>query len=201
LNRAGAFGASNASIRSKKQSREDAMSVVNPLTKDKAPTEAHGLFDALSKQFGKMPNMFGLMAHRPDVLRKFLPFYSAVMEGGTVEHRYKELAYLKTSLINACEYWTRAHTASAKRIGITEEQIRALVFYQRSKLFDEKDKAVILFADRVTRGSAAMRDTSLAELRKFFNDDQIVELTLVTCEANLTNRFNNALDAEPDLGD
>jgi hypothetical protein len=90
--------------RSKKQSREDAMSVVNPLTKDKAPTEAHGLFDALSKQFGKMPNMFGLMAHRPDVLRKFLPFYSAVMEGGTVEHRYKELAYLKTSLINACEY-------------------------------------------------------------------------------------------------
>lgn len=73
-------------------------------SKDKAPTEAHGLFDALSKQFGKMPNMFGLMAHRPDVLRKFLPFYSAVMEGGTVEHRYKELAYLKTSLINACEY-------------------------------------------------------------------------------------------------
>ncbi len=58
-----------------------------------------------------------------------------------------------------------------------------------------------MFADRVTRGSAAMRDTSLAELRKFFNDDQIVELTLVTCEANLTNRFNNALDAEPDLGD
>jgi len=58
-----------------------------------------------------------------------------------------------------------------------------------------------LFADRVTRGSAAMRDTSLAELRKFFNDDQIVELTLVICEANLTNRFNNALDAEPDLGD
>src|ERR1700747_212498 len=90
--------------RSKKQCREDAMSVVNPLTKDKAPTEAHGLFDALSKQFGKMPNIFGLMARRPDVLRKFLPFYSAVMEGGTVEHRYKELAYLKTSLINACEY-------------------------------------------------------------------------------------------------
>ena len=58
-----------------------------------------------------------------------------------------------------------------------------------------------MFADRVTRGSAAMRDTSLAELRKFFNDDQIVELTLVICEANLTNRFNNALDAEPDLGD
>ena len=53
---------------------------------------------------GKMPNIFGLMGHRPDVLGKFLPFYSAVMEGGTVEPRYKELAYLKTALINGCEY-------------------------------------------------------------------------------------------------
>jgi alkylhydroperoxidase family enzyme len=51
-----------------------------------------------------MPNIFGLMAHRPEVLAKFLPFYSAVMEGGTVEARYKELAYLKTALINGCEY-------------------------------------------------------------------------------------------------
>jgi len=45
-----------------------------------------------------------LMAHRPDVLAKFLPLYSAVLEGGSVEARYKELAYLKTSMINGCEY-------------------------------------------------------------------------------------------------
>ena len=80
------------------------MSNVTPLTKEKAATEVHGIYDALSKKFGKMPNIFGLMAHRPDVLAKFLPFYSAMMESGTVEQRYKELAYLKTSLINVCEY-------------------------------------------------------------------------------------------------
>ena len=57
-----------------------------------------------------MPNIFGLMAHRPDVLGKFLPFYSAVMEGGTVEPRYKELAYLKTALINGVRVLnTRTH--------------------------------------------------------------------------------------------
>ena len=80
------------------------MSVVTPLTKEKAATEVHGIYDAVSKKFGKMPNIFGLMAHRPAVLAKFLPFYSAVMEGGTVEPRYKEIAYLKTALINGCEY-------------------------------------------------------------------------------------------------
>ena len=80
------------------------MSVVNPLPKDKAASELYGIYDALSKKFGKTPNIFGLTAHRPDILEKFLPFYSAVMEGGTVEARYKELAYLKTALINGCEY-------------------------------------------------------------------------------------------------
>ena len=80
------------------------MSVVNPLSKEKAAADVQGVYDALAKKFGKMPNIFGLMAHRPDVLEKFLPFYSAVMEGGTVEARYKELAYLKTALTNGCEY-------------------------------------------------------------------------------------------------
>ena len=80
------------------------MAVINPLTREKAAPEVHGAFDALSKRLGKMPNIFGLMAHRPDVLNKFLPLYGAIIEGGTVEPRYKELAYLKTSLLNACEY-------------------------------------------------------------------------------------------------
>ena len=80
------------------------MSVVNPLPKEKAAPEVHAIYDGVSKKFGKMPNIFGLMAYRPEVLSKFLPFYSAVIEGGSIEPRYKELAYLKTSLINGCEY-------------------------------------------------------------------------------------------------
>jgi alkylhydroperoxidase family enzyme len=82
----------------------DFMAAVNPLTKEKAPPAARETFDALTKKFGKMPNIFALMAHRPDVLNKFLPLYGAIITEGTVDQRYKELAYLKTSMINGCEY-------------------------------------------------------------------------------------------------
>ncbi len=61
-------------------------------------------------------------------------------------------------------------------MGVTDEQIRALTFYQRSPLFDERD------------------------LKKHFNEEQIVELTLVIAIANFTNRFNDALRMEPDIG-
>ena len=51
------------------------MSVVDPLPKEKAASESHVIYDGVSKKFGKMPNIFGLMTHRPDVLVKFLPFF------------------------------------------------------------------------------------------------------------------------------
>lgn len=73
-------------------------------------------------------------------------------------------------------------------------------FYDRSPLFDEKDKATLLYAERVTRGAAGIRGGSLEELRKYYDQGQIVELTLVICLANFTNRFNDALRAVPDLG-
>ena len=67
-------------------------------------------------------------------------------------------------------------------------------------MFDEKEKATILYAERVTRGAAAIRGGTLEELRKFYDEGQIVELTLVICTANFTNRFNDALRNIPDLG-
>ena len=75
------------------------------------------------------------------------------------------------------------------------------MFYERSPLFDEKEKAVILYAERLTRAAGAgLRDRALDELKRHFSEDQIVELALVVSMANFTNRFNNGLRLEPDIG-
>ncbi len=73
-------------------------------------------------------------------------------------------------------------------------------FFARSPLFNEKEKATILYAERVTRGAAAIRQGMLEELKKYYDEGQIVELTLTICMANFTNRFNDALGNIPDLG-
>jgi alkylhydroperoxidase family enzyme len=80
------------------------MAVINPVSKEKAPEDVKAIYDNLSKTFGRAPNIFSVMAHRPGALKNFLPLYGAVMNEGTVEAKYKELAYLKTSLVNGCEY-------------------------------------------------------------------------------------------------
>ena len=80
------------------------MAIINPLPKEKASLEVRETYEGMTKHYGKVPNIFATMAHRPGVLKNFLPFYGAVMNEGTVEARYKELAYLKTSMVNGCEY-------------------------------------------------------------------------------------------------
>ena len=80
------------------------MPVVKPIPKDQAASELQAIYDQLSQKFGRMPNIFAVMAHRPSALKNFLPFYAAVMADGTIDQKYKELAYLKTARLNGCEY-------------------------------------------------------------------------------------------------
>src|SRR5580704_15247533 len=101
------------------------MGVVSPLTREQAAPELQKTFDALAARAGKVPNIFATMAHRPDVLNTFLPLYKAIVNQGTVEAKYKELAYLRVSMVNGCEYCNKAHVASCKRAGVTAEQVEA----------------------------------------------------------------------------
>lgn len=80
------------------------MAVVKPLAEDKAAAELKPIYAGMKEKFGRMPNFFGVMAHKPEVLKHFLPFYSAVTGLGAVDQKYKEFAYLKASIVNGCEY-------------------------------------------------------------------------------------------------
>jgi alkylhydroperoxidase family enzyme len=49
------------------------------------------------------------------------------------------------------------------------------------------------------RAATTIRAAELEELHKFYDEGQIVELTLVICRAIFTNRFNDTLENIPDL--
>ena len=135
------------------------------------------------------------MAHRPEALRNFGPFYSAIMGPGSVERRIKELVYLTCSYTNQCALCIAAHTAGARKAGVTEEEIQALASTEDGG-FSAPERAAIQFARELTRTATAAE--SRAALLAHFTDEQAVELTLAAAMANFTNRFNNALAIQPE---
>jgi uncharacterized peroxidase-related enzyme len=140
-------------------------------------------------------HFFRAMAHRPDVLKNFPPFYGAVMGPGAVERRIKELVYLTCSYANKCVYCATAHLATGKKAGIREEEIAALQTAQDHG-FSEPERAAIRYARELTQTANA--EESRAALLEHFNSEQVVEITLVAALANFTNRFNNSLEILPE---
>jgi len=149
----------------------------------------------LEKKANRANHFFRTMANRPEVLKTFVPFYGAVMGRGPVDRRIKELVYLTVSYANKCAYCTAAHVASGGKAGISEDEMRALQAEQNHG-FSGPERAAIQYARELTRtaNAASTRDA----LSEHFNDEQIVEISLVAALANFTNRFNNGLGLQPE---
>jgi uncharacterized peroxidase-related enzyme len=149
----------------------------------------------LEKRSNRPNHFFRTMANRPEVLKHFVPFYGSIMGPGSVDRRIKELVYLTVSYTNKCAYCTAAHTASGRKAGVTEEEMLSLQAEQDGG-FSAPERTAIAYARELTRTAdgAQTRDA----LNAYYNDEQIVEITLVAALANFTNRFNNGLDLVPE---
>ena len=78
---------------------------------------------------------------------------------------------------------------------MNEAQIAAMDDYASSDQFDTQEKAVLRFAEQLTRHARVDADT-VSELKDFLNDAQLVVLAAAVGQANFTNRFNEAFAVE-----
>jgi hypothetical protein len=65
--------------------------------------------------------------------------------------------------------------------------------YMNSPLLSPREKAAVLWAEHVTKNTARKRDDVFAEVRKHFNETEIVDLTLICCCFNMFNRLVDSL--------
>lgn len=80
------------------------MGVSSPLTMKEVSKDVQVIFSDLKQNYGIIPNFFGVMARTPEIMKAMLPFANAVLKEGKVDAKFKELAFLKTSLVNGCNY-------------------------------------------------------------------------------------------------
>lgn len=107
--------------------------------------------------------------------------------------RLKDLAELKAATMSTCPYCIDIGSQIARRSGISDEQLLALSSYETSKLFDPVEKLVLDYAVGMSNTPVEVPDELFAELRRHFDDVQIVELTNVIALENMRGRFNHAL--------
>ena len=83
------------------------------------------------------------------------------------------------------------HEKGARAAGLSDSEIHEIQT-ENNQHFTPKEQAALHYARELTRNADAEGDTRLA-VQELFSPEQMVELTLVVCLANFTNRFNNGL--------
>jgi uncharacterized peroxidase-related enzyme len=173
------------------------MSRISRLDRSQVNPEIAALYDKAFTHRGNVPNMFRVMAHRPEIFSTMQAHFSAVLNTGTVSTRLKELIIVRTSQINVTPYCLASHTILARNLGWTDDQLAHLQNWPERNDFTPAEKAALRLAETVTRDAHAVSDEQFAELRSFYSEGEIVELLCAIGLFNYFNRFNNALQMEP----
>ena len=173
------------------------MSRISRLDRSEVTPELAALYDNAFAQRGNVPNMFRVMAHRPEIFATMQAHFGAVLNTGTLSTKLKELVIVRTSQVNQTPYCLASHTILAKNLGWTDEQLVNLAEWPQRSDFTPAEKAALHLAETVTRDANAVSDEQFAELRGFYSEGEIVELLCAIGLFNYFNRFNNALKMEP----
>jgi len=147
---------------------------------------------------GRLINIYRLMLHSPALASAWFDLNQAVRYGTEIDGQCRELAVIRVAILNNVEYVIRAHgPAYALKEGLTPEQVAALSDWQPSDLFDEKQRALLVYTDAVTR-DLDVPDAVFADVRKHFSERQVVELTMLIGAYNMLTRFLKALKVDPE---
>jgi len=80
---------------------------IRGITDEEATGTVREFFQASHAMLGRLSNLNRIIAHSPGIARWWIPFVAAIRQphaGAVSDVRLRNLAVLKTSLLNGCHY-------------------------------------------------------------------------------------------------
>ena len=144
---------------------------------------------------GKLLNLYRMLLHSPPVAEGWLAFFTAVRQKGTLSGRHRELAIMRIAVINGADYEFTQHVPFALAEGVTQAQLDALRAGREPDGLTGADRAVLAYADAMTR-QVRVPDDVFARVREQFAERELVELTATVAGYNCVSRFLEAVGVD-----
>lgn len=107
-----------------------------------------------------------------------------------LEHSLIELVKTRASQINGCANCLHMHTADARASGETEARLYLLNAWHESNLYTPRERAALKWTESLTLvAQTRAPDADYAEAAAHFNDQELVDLTLLITTINAWNRL------------
>lgn len=173
------------------------MAHLRPLTLEEiADPELRKALDHYQATRRFIPNSVKTMARRPAIAKAFAALNQAILYEGTVKTELKMLVALASSYAAGCRY-CQSHMANLSSIyEAPDEKIAAIWEFESSALFSEAERAAIRLAFKASTLPNEASEEDFAELKKHFDEGQIVEIVASIALFGYLNRWNDTMATE-----
>ncbi len=163
------------------------------------PDDIRARILAVQEKSGFIPNVFLVLAHRPDEFRAFFAYHDALMDKpGNLTKAEREMIVVATSNLNQCQYCVIAHGAIL-RIRAKDPLIadQVAVNYRKADITD-RQKAMLDFAVRVSTEAYKVSESDFATLKSHgFTEEDVWDIAAITAFFGLSNRLANVTSMRP----
>jgi len=164
---------------------------------DPLPWEANPQFRERFQHYqdtrGFVPNSILTMQRRPAIAQAFMDLNRAVLYEGTVSEELKMLVSLITSQASGCRYCQAHMTNLASIYKASDEKIRAVWEFETSTLFSAAERAALRLAFHAALVPNEAGAEHFDELKKHFDEGQIVEIVATIALFGYLNRWNDTM--------
>jgi AhpD family alkylhydroperoxidase len=135
---------------------------------------------------------FSVQKHYP-AMQPLLALSMQVHDGGRLEPALQQLVLMRVSQINGCAFCLDMHSKDARAAGETEQRLYLLPAWRETTLYSEREQVALAWAEELTGlAHGAVSDALYARAKEVFDEDALVDLTLLVVAINGWNRINIA---------
>jgi len=132
-----------------------------------------------------------------EALKSLLEVEKYIANSG-LDHKLIHLLKMRASQINGCAYCIDMHAIDARAIGETEQRLYELDAWRETPFYTDRERAALAWTEAITNvAQTHVPDDVYEEVKKQFNEKEIVDLTLVASVINTWNRIAIATRAVP----
>jgi len=166
---------------------------------DELPDDIRTRILAVQDKSGFVPNVFLVLAHRPDEFRAFFAYHDALMDKpGGLTKAEREMIVVATSSANHCQYCVVAHGAILRIRAKDALLADQLAINYRQADITPKQKAMLDFAMRVALHADAVDDADLAALQAHgFTSEEVWDIAAIAAFFGMSNRLANVTGMRP----
>ncbi|MCC1491057.1 peroxidase-related enzyme [Cognatishimia sp. F0-27] len=166
---------------------------------DPLPPETQKYFDICEEKLGMIPNVLKAYAFDIAKLNAFTTIYNELMlaDSGLTKLE-REMIAVVVSAQNRCYYCLTAHGAAVRELSGDPKLGEMLVMNWRVADLSHRHRAMLGFAEKMTRSSADVAEFDREALRDAgFSEPDIWDIANVAGFFNMTNRVASATDMRP----